>query len=514
MITHQLRIVAWCLGTCFVMASVGARAGGLFYPDIGTVALGRGTAFAARADNLSAFYYNPAGLSKSKGFNVLLGGNLNDLNVTFKRQGAKEAGSGLNKEWFPLNDSYYIDPSADPPIYLGVGNPQMDYSGGIENPREFLPVTQETPLIVNAVTVIANWGDAFRVEGLSIALGAFAPSGYTKHKYPDNAPGRYAVQELNSLIIYPGVGLSYAVNRYFQIGAVFLSGMAFIDKKQASRLSPTSEDIHFNEDKSGDATITLDMQDYFMPSGIVGVLSRPLDWLELGISVRLPVFMNAKGNVEYQAPEGDYPEAVVEAGHHSVVVEHHFPWVVTTGVRYIHKLFDIEVDFVWENWNSYDGMDVNMDLHIDLDDLKETPPKVIPDTHIPKNFRDTYSVRVGSDIEVWPDNITIRLGGLYQSSAYPENNDTFSLDFPFGEQYGASFGLTWHAFGYVDASIGYLHIFQPRVTVEEGILQQSSGTLADVYTDGSVLLALGNTVNNGTYDVDLNIFAMSLEGHF
>ncbi len=511
MVSTRFHLLVWCLNTCVWLASSIVSAGGLLYPDVGSVALGRGSAFVARADDLSAFYYNPAGLSKSKGFNVLLGANLSDLNVDFQRRGAAEQGVGTNGEWFPLDDRYYF-PGTD--AYLGIGNPQQDYSNGVENPRPFESVSQQTPLIINAVTVVGNWGDAFGVEGLALALGLYAPSGYTKHRYPDDGPQRYAIRELDSLIIYPGLGISYAINRYFQVGAVFLSGMAFLGKAQASRLSPYSEDTHFNEDTGGDASLRLDFNDPFMPTGIVGVLSHPLDWLELGISVKLPVFMEAEGNVDYVAPEDDYPDAVAVAGHHNVIVKQHFPWMVTTGARYIHEYFDVEVDFVWENWGSYDGMDVDLDLIIDLDDDPETPDKDIPDTHIPKNYRDTYSVRLGSDIEVWPQNITFRLGGLYQSSAYPKNNDTFSLDFPYGEQFGASCGLTWHAFEFIDLSIAYLHIFQPRVTVTEGILQQSSGTHADFNGDGSLMLPLGNTVNNGTYDVNLNVVAMSLEGHF
>ena len=107
----------------------------------------------------------------------------------------------------------------------------------------------------------------------------------------------------------------------------------------------------------------------------------------------------------------------------------------------------------------------------------------------------------------------MRVRGLYQSSAYPKNNDTFSLDFPYGEQFGASAGLTWHAFGYVDVSFGYIHLFQPRVTVTDGVLQQSPGSPYDPQ-DGGDLIHLGNTVNNGDYDVNLNIYALSLEGHF
>lgn len=514
MVISRRRLAFFTIGKALFLMATTVEASGLFYSEVGTTALGRGGAFVARADDLSAFYHNPAGLSKSTGINALLGGNINDLNVTFQRKGAATVGEGFSGEWFPLDGRYILDDSIDPPVFLSVGNPQLDYSHGVENPRPFEPVSQQSPVIVNAVTAVVNWGDAFGLEGLALALGLFAPSGYTKHKYPTEGPQRYALRELNSLIIYPGLGASYRFNRYLQVGAVLLNGMAFIEKSQASRLSPTSLDTHFNEDVGGDASIRIDTEDLFMPTAIAGLLSQPLDWLELGIAVRFPVVMKASGNVKYMAPETDYPYAVAVEGHHSAVVEHHFPWVVTSGVRYIHRRFDIEVDFVWENWSSYDGMDVDLDLLVDLEPEDPAGPKEIPDTHIPKNFRDTYSVRLGSDIEILPGILTFRVGGLWQSSAYPTSNNTFSLDFPYGEQFGASTGLSVNLFDFLDVTVGYMHLFQERIEVTEGILQQSSGTLADVYSDGSLTLPMGNTVNNGTYDVSLNIYSLAVEGHF
>lgn len=511
-IRQSLIIVGW-VSICVLLIPANVSAGGLFYPDVGTVALGRGSAFVARADTLGAFYYNPAGLSKSKGIHLLLGGNLNDLNVDFQRRGAAEEGEGLDGEWFPLDDRYFFDPD-DPDNFLGVGNPQLDYSNGVEDPQDFGSVSQQTPLIINSVTAIASWGDAFAVEGLALALGLFAPSGYTKHRYDPDGPQRYAIRELNSTIIYPGFGISYAFNRYFQLGVVLLNGMAFLSKSQASRLVPTPGDTHYNEDAGGDASLSLEFKDMSMVTGIIGVLSHPVDWLEVGVSVKLPVTMEAEGTVDYTAPEDDYPDAVSVEGHNNVVVKQRFPWMVTTGLRYIHRLFDIELDFVWENWRSYESIDIELDLIIDLDDDPDTPDNEIPDTYVPKNFRDTYSIRLGSDINVLPEHLIVRLGWFYQSSAYPENNSTFSLDFPYGEQFGLTFGLTWHAFDFVDLNLAYAHIFQPTVTVTEGILQQSSGTRADILGDGSVMLPLGNTVNNGTYDVNLNIFSASVKAHF
>ncbi len=506
------RLVALWLGLIMVFTASSLFAGGLFFPDVGTVSLGRGSAFVAKADNLSAFYYNPAGLSKSKGVNLLGGLNFVDLNTTYLRSGTGE--------W----ESLGIEIDALPGYDFTAGNPDLDFSDGIGNERPYSRVSQQKPVTVTGVLGAVNWGDAFGVEGLALGIGVYAPSSFNKPKYPADGAQRYALREMSTFIIMPGPAISYAFNRYIQIGAVFLSGMGFVEKKWASRLAPAIDDVDWNEDLDGDVDIHLEVKDLFMPSGIFGVLSNPLDWLEIGAAVKLPVRMSAEGKLKFTPSEVDYPNAEIIEETNKVTVKQHFPWMVSSGVRYIHRVFDIEVDFVWEDWSTYTAQLGEVETRITLDENDPENPdddiiKDMPNTKIPKNYRDTYSVRVGSDIEVWQDNLTVRLGGYYQSSAYPEDNNTFNLDFPFGEQFGTGCGLSWHTFEFLTLNIGYLHIFQMPVDVTGGTVQQTGTAI-----EGSDLglppetemdpVYIGNMVNNGRYETNLNIFSASIEGHF
>jgi len=194
-------------------------------------------------------------------------------------------------------------------------------------------------------------------------------------------------------------------------------------------------------------------------------------------------------------------------GRDKVTMKQPFPLIVRAGARYIHERFDVEVDFVWENYSSLQGFELEMDAAIDDGSYGTIE---MPDSIVPKNYRDTYSVRLGGDINVLPKHLVVRLGGFFQSSAYPENNETFSVDFPFGTQFGLGAGLTWITSKWLDVNLGYMHIFQPTVEVDRGIVQQQ-GLPATV--DGEEV-AIGNIVNSGRYDVNLNIFSLSLEGHF
>ncbi len=505
-----------CLSQLLVLVNVSlllvsnrVHAGGLEVPDLGTVAIGRGTAFVARADNLSAFYYNPAGLSKSKGVNLLLSGNLINVNVDYQRSGSDKYlwvdnnGVDYGRDCDPATGQICTeDPAKD---YLNVPDRNTD-------PMDYRSISSSG--FGPAPMLVLNWGDAFNVDGLAFAFGVLPPSSFGTPSYPKNGPQRYVLREAHFLIVYPGLAVSYAINRYIQLGAVFMSGFALLEQSLAIRPLPSTVDrVSHSEFGKNDANLNLDVKDMFMPTGILGVMSNPLDWLELGVAVKLPVNVEAEGKVKYKAPELDLADSKLVSGRDNVTIRQKFPWMVRAGVRYIHRYFDIEADFVWENWSSLETFEIDMDTILD----EGTSHTEMPDTEVLKNFRDTYSVRLGGDAEVWPEHIAVRIGGYWQSSAYPENNDTFALDFPFAEQFGVGGGLTWHTCKWLDVNVGYLHVFQLDVEVKEGIVQQQ-GVPYDTGAEDSegqpVTVPVGNTVNNGKYEVSMNLFGVSLEGHF
>ncbi len=481
---------AFFLGTvCF-----DTFAGGLEVPDVGVVALGRGGAFTARADNPTAIHYNPAGLYKARGRNILIGASFMNLNLDFQRKGG---------------DAYEFGPDHT------VLNPTMDYSNVDQfnpTPQPFQSISGEHKLSA-APTLASTWGDFLYVKGLTVAMGLVTPSGFARPKFSKDGPGRYAAQGVNTMVGYSGIGVAYKINRYIQIGGMYQNCFFWMKAKVAIRPGLSENDTsQYNENLGGDAQQTIDVIDVITPTGTLGVMSHPLDWLEIGAAVKFPSLIEAEGSVSYDAPSDTYKNSGLVSGHDKAVFRTLFPWVVRTGVRFIHRYFDLEVNYVWENWGAFQGPRFEMDAEVsrDLDD--STAAKLwMPDTRVIKNFRDSHSIRLGSDIEVWPDNIAVRLGGYYQSSAYPKNYNTFSIDYPFGEQIGTGLGLTWHAHERLDINASYLHVFQFDVEVKEGI-QQQIGMPAEG-ASGELNKKIGNTINNGSYAVNINMFALSLEIH-
>lgn len=498
-----------------------AWAGGQEVGDLGTVALGRGTAFVARADNLSSFYYNPAGLSKSKGPNLLIGTNIYHQEVDFHR-----SGSGRH---IRLTDGKldYSRPCTSTDLALSncVFDPAMDYSNGISEPQEFQSVSLEEQFSPSPL-LIFGWGGIGPWEDLALAVGLLTPPGFSTPVYPEQGAQRYIIREGNLTAVLPGIGISYAFSRYFQIGGVFLSGIGVFEQNQAIRLTLQPQHVHYNENSDGDADFSFQIEDLFVPTGILGVLSHPQEWFEIGISVKLPVHYRTEGSLTYTAPSKDMPDSLMVPGKDSVYMSQLYPWMLRTGVRYIHRYFDIEVDYVWENWSAFRA-EYEIDAEVDQDGEfreDENGNKVargvsydfVASGEFVKNYQDSHSVRIGSDVEVLPKTLVARLGAFYTSSAYPDNYDTFTIDVPYGDEFGVSCGVTWHALEFLSVHAGYMHIFQLDVKVTEGIIQQLGPTTEDAPTEVDGVTEdrdLGNVVNNGSYSVSLNMFGLSFEGH-
>lgn len=496
-----------------------AQAGGIEVPDVGTKALGRGSAFTARADNLSAFLYNPAGLSKSKGFNVLLVGGAVNMNVEFQRGGS----GGFT--CFP-GDPEMCDPE--------VANSFRRFDPAVDpNTGEPYALVKNQGKIGPAPMFVANWGDVGGVDGLAIAVGLQPPSAFGSATYTDDGPQRYALRGASSISLQMGVGISYLWKEKIGIGVTLLNAITSAEFHRAARGLINSEDTDDNESPEADSDFLLKVRDLWAPALSVGVLGKPIDWLELGLTFRTPINTEATGNLTL-TPSEAASESFLYGD--EVTYRKADPWVVRTGIRFIHDRFDFEVDYVWEGYSNADTCNFGPNVGPDRPrnvcgngfevDFGENTGVTLPplgdiplvDFMVPKNYRDVHQVRVGMDFEALPDVLAVRAGTWWQSSAFPKNNSTFSVDFPVNQQVAVTAGLTYKALerkkkdphkadNWLDINIGYSHVFQPTVVVTEGILGQRGIT-----TPGTPLP--GNVINNGTYDVNFNLFGASFEGHF
>ena len=96
-----------------------ASATGFRLPDQDAFATARGEAFAATADNPSAIFYNPAGITQLEGHQVRGGIYGLSLDVTYETPGGKESENG--EDLFAIPQLFYTYTPKDLPVSFGLG---------------------------------------------------------------------------------------------------------------------------------------------------------------------------------------------------------------------------------------------------------------------------------------------------------------------------------------------------------------------------------------------------------
>ncbi len=96
-----------------------ALAGGFAQPDQDAFVVARGMAFVATADNPSAIYYNPAGITQCEGQQLRLGVYGIYLNTTYKSPEGKEFDSG--RHYHALPQVFYTWSPDTIPLSFGLG---------------------------------------------------------------------------------------------------------------------------------------------------------------------------------------------------------------------------------------------------------------------------------------------------------------------------------------------------------------------------------------------------------
>src|SRR5581483_157794 len=96
-----------------------AQALGFRIPNQDPEAIARGNAFVATADNPSAIYYNPAGITQLDGVNAQFGTHIISINSTYEAPGGGTYHSKFGVQAVP--EFYLTDKLKDYPISLGFG---------------------------------------------------------------------------------------------------------------------------------------------------------------------------------------------------------------------------------------------------------------------------------------------------------------------------------------------------------------------------------------------------------
>jgi long-chain fatty acid transport protein len=421
-----------------------AAAAGLYFADRGVRPLGRAGAFVAGADDLGAIAYNPAGLFDAGG-QVLVDGTWLHFTSDYTRQALLQQ----------------TDPNSGKPV-------------GAPTKQTFAPVSGTTPFLP-----IPTLAVSFQVHPkVVVAVGAFAPyAALTTYPGPDdfkgksnaeianNTPQRYSLVTLDgSALAILAAGAAFAPIKEIRLGATvgMLTGK-FSTTVAFSGCVPEKFTCA-PESPSWDVLSQLSVGPIFSPYGSFGAIFIPHPSWRIGISSQLPIYVRASATVKTRLPATPFFEKATQNGDQADVA-FDLPWNLKFGVetRAVKDL-RLEAGFGFERWSMHDA--IRMTPHgIALENVALIGTTFIPPISLPRNFKDSVSVRLGGEYAIPLKSVTLvpRAGVSFETSAVP--NQYLSVLTIDANKVTAALGGSLH-YGKWRFDVAYAHVFAFTTTVD------------------------------------------------
>lgn len=285
---------ALLLGMALFICAADVHGLGLRIPNQDASAIARGNAFVATADNPSAIYYNPAGITQLEGHNLQIGSL----------------------------------------FYLGIYGDYESPSGqDVDNDEEILPVP--------------NFYYTFSPKDspLSFGLGVYEPFGFSV-KWPNDAPFRTAGIEGNLTYITINPVVALKVHRTFSISAGPTFNYGDIMLKRG--LIPSATVVPGDRFK-------FDGDDWSY-GYTVGALWQPHEKWSFGLSYRSASCMEFDGTASI-SPAFLAPPPLPPSSSASTKLEFPQIIIGGISYR-PNKKWNIEVNIDWADWNSVDTLNI------------------------------------------------------------------------------------------------------------------------------------------------------------
>jgi long-chain fatty acid transport protein len=463
-----------------------ADAAGYYTSDVGVRAFSRGGAYVAGANDMLALWYNPAALTR--------------------------VGNGLlTVDAAGVNQRVHFD--------------RKDYPG--EGPLD--EDGQPTDLINDPITngaktfVIPHMGAAwdFGLPDTTFAIGFYPPYA-PDYAYPSQGPQRYTLVDTLVIQTFTGASVAHRLWDRLSVGAGVSWNLLKVEQELKVSIPQNVADLTANEDPKYDVGFAMSANDPSALAWNVGLLYEPPSnrWA-IGGMVQAPITFNATGTMQADFRGNFFRDddvvGVVQqdfARDEEVTLQVTMPLIVKAGalVRPTDN-WEIEVATVYEGWSSIDQIvvkDINLNVPLDQDNaivqaLGMEDISITDDVVLPAGYEDSWSIRLGTEWQA-NDKLTLRAGGLYETSAIPESNQGVSLlD---GDKWGYGLGGTHHFSKRVSYDLGWFQSFIPERRIEGSSLKSiivnwQTGEIVD-----------GRNIGDGVLSSSAILFGAGLNYHF
>ncbi len=426
------------------------QASGLAIPEQGAAAMAMSAAMTARSENLSAIFYNPAGIDYVENTEVFVG----------------------------------LTPIMPSHTYTHTGGTSLDAES-----NTFLPPQLYAARRLNDTMVLG--------------LGVYAPFGLGT-EWDKTWNGRYTSTFAEIQAIYVNPTLSYKLNDTVTlgIGVSYVRSSAIIEKMVDTglKLNPTlmgRYDSEFSLEGTGNGF-----------GYNLGALARLGESLQLGISYRGPTDIEYEGDAEFHHPIS-ISNDLGAAAYNQILTALpatqggtatlHLPWMLNLGAMYqFNERWDASADLDFVGWSVYN--------ELTIDFAKNTPE----DQVVEKDWENSYVLRLGTSYDLTPV-LSVMGGFLYDTTPVPDA--TFDGQLPDNNRTGVSVGAGLTLAG-VDFAASYMFLSFADRTKDNLVGYPDANSDGNVTAADTALLPATYPVGSGNYESSANLFSVSASYRF
>jgi long-chain fatty acid transport protein len=407
---------------------------------------------AASAEDATTIFFNPAGLTRLSGSQVIVAAHLVMPSAKFHNEGS----------------TYVLQPRTGVPL---LGGNSADAG-----------VTRAVP----------NFYASFRVsDRLAFGLGVGAPFGL-KTEYNDDWVGRYHAinSELITININPAVG--YKITDKLSVGAGINAMYAkaklsnaidfgTLDAVGAFRPFIPPGGLRLTPQQS-DGFAEVDGDDWAWGYNL-GLLYQPIKSTRIGVSYRSRLRHTLEGDVDFSdVPAGLAPLPVFKDGGAKANLT--LPETLSFSVFHeFNPEWMIMADVTWTNWSVFNELRIKFDNQAQPDSVTTT------------KWEDSYRYSLG--VTYKPGPWTFRVGLAYDETPIP-NAERRTPRIPDGDRIWTAFGVGYRISTMFSLDVGYAHLFvdDPQIDKDPTGEDQVRGGL------------------KGTYDAHVNIVGAQIRMNF
>jgi long-chain fatty acid transport protein len=388
-------------------------AAGFRLPEAGVKAMGMGFAFTAQADDPSAIYFNPAGLTQLKGQNVMVGG-------TYVRENGGE--------------------------FTGT-TPVDDFGAG------FTTIKSETQKNLNFFIPNAYYTRTANSGYIAYGVGIFAPFGLGQ-EYKDKHSSIFRNQitkiDLQTVVVNPTI--AFKINEFLSVGVGidWMYGKAELERTPWSPLL-----VAFQNGNAFDLKLDGDGDAWGYNFGL---LVKPSTNFRIGASYRSPFTLDIKnGDVTLSNIHPGVAPALAGLTTTKGSATVSIPATFALGAAYTMGKLTVEADADWTFWHSYRSLPI---------DFQDNRP-VLPDSNAPKNWHDVVALRLGAEFRV-TDPLALRAGFAYDPSPVPAG--TMGPELPDADRFNYMVGAGYKIANWtIDGAFMYVDKFDRTVNNQQGL---------------------------------------------